>query len=113
MDFRNFTQNKYGEVHVIFHLRKFYRPACFPRNSKSIEGRAQSKFPTRPTASKPFYCMKQLHVRDRAMTLHDACTSGTSRVLTVASLQRLKMEALIPEYRRFRCVCNGYWSFDT
>ena len=30
------------------------------------------------------------------MTSHDACTSGTSRVLTVASLQRLKMEALIP-----------------
>ena len=30
------------------------------------------------------------------MTLQDACTSGTSRILTVASLQRLKMEALIP-----------------
>ena len=30
------------------------------------------------------------------MTSHDACTSGTSRVLTVASLQRLKMEAVIP-----------------
>ena len=30
------------------------------------------------------------------MTLHDACTSGTSRVLIVASLQRLKVEALIP-----------------
>ena len=28
--------------------------------------------------------------------MHDACTSGTSRVLTLASLQRLKMEALIP-----------------
>ena len=27
------------------------------------------------------------------MTSHDACTSGTSRVLTVASLQRLKIEA--------------------
>ena len=40
--------------------------------------------------------MKQLHVRDRVMTSHDACTSGTSRVLTLASLQRLKMEALIP-----------------
>ena len=26
---------------------------------------------------------------------HDACTSGTSLVLTIASLQRLKMEALI------------------
>ena len=40
--------------------------------------------------------MKLLHVHDRVMTLHDACTSETSRVLTVASLQRLKMEALIP-----------------
>ena len=30
------------------------------------------------------------------MTSFDACTSGTSRVLTLASLQRLKMEALIP-----------------
>ena len=30
------------------------------------------------------------------MTSHDACSSETSRVLTVASLQRLKMEALIP-----------------
>ena len=30
------------------------------------------------------------------MTLHDAWTSGTSRVLTVATLQRLKMDALIP-----------------
>ena len=40
--------------------------------------------------------MKWLHVHDRVMTSHDACTSGTSRVLTVAWLQRLKMEALIP-----------------
>ena len=30
------------------------------------------------------------------MTSHDACTSRTSWVLTVASLQRLKMGALIP-----------------
>ena len=30
------------------------------------------------------------------MTSHGACTSGTSRVLAVESLQRLKMEALIP-----------------
>ena len=37
-----------------------------------------------------------LCVRDRVMILHDASTSGTCRVLTVASLQRLKMEALIP-----------------
>ena len=30
------------------------------------------------------------------MTLHDACTSGTSLVLTIVSLQRLEMETLIP-----------------
>ena len=30
------------------------------------------------------------------MTSHDACTSKTSRILTLASLQRLNMEALIP-----------------
>ena len=29
----------------------------------------------------------------RVITSHDECTSGTSRVLTVASLQRLNMEA--------------------
>ena len=40
--------------------------------------------------------MKKRHVRDTVMTSHDVCTSGTSRVLTVASLQRLKIEALIP-----------------
>ena len=40
--------------------------------------------------------MKRLYVRDRVVTSHDSCTSRTSRVLTVASLQRLKMEALIP-----------------
>ena len=31
----------------------------------------------------------------RVMMLHDTCTSGTSQVLTVALLQRFKMEALI------------------
>ena len=36
--------------------------------------------------------MKRLRVRDSVMTSHDACTSGTLRVLTVASLERLKME---------------------
>ena len=40
--------------------------------------------------------MKRLRVRGRLKTSHDACTSGTSRVLTVASLQRLKMDVLIP-----------------
>ena len=33
------------------------------------------------------------------MTLHDACTSGTSQVFTVASLQQLKMECLIQSTR--------------
>ena len=40
--------------------------------------------------------MKRLRVCDRVTTSHDACTSGISRDLRVASLQRLKMEALIP-----------------
>ena len=40
--------------------------------------------------------MKRLRVRDRVMTSHVTYISGTSRVLTVAWLQRLKMEALIP-----------------
>ena len=58
----------------------------------TYKGRPQSKFPTRPTV----YCVKLLHVHDRLMTSDDACSSGTSLFLTVASLQRLKMEALIP-----------------
>ena len=37
-----------------------------------------------------------LHVRDGVMISHDACTSGTSRVFTIVSLQRMKMEVLIP-----------------
>ena len=40
--------------------------------------------------------MKRLRARDRVMTSHNVCTSGTYQVLTVASLQRLKVEALIP-----------------
>ena len=40
--------------------------------------------------------LEATHVHDRVMPSHDACTSGISRVLTVASLQRLKVEALIP-----------------
>ena len=35
-------------------------------------------------------------VHDRVMTSHDPCTCRNSRVLTIASLQGLKMEALIP-----------------
>ena len=42
------------------------------------------------------YCVKQLDVFGRAMTLYDARINGTSGVLTVPSLQRLKVEALIP-----------------
>ena len=40
--------------------------------------------------------MKRLHVRDRVMMSCGACISGSSKVLTVASLQRLKLEAFIP-----------------
>ena len=67
------------------------------RNANIIERCPQSrpKFPTRPTASKHFF-VKRLRVRDRVMTSHDVCTSWISRVLTVASLQRLKLEVLIP-----------------
>ena len=39
---------------------------------------------------------KRLRVCDRVLSTHGTCTSGTFRVLTVASLQRLKMEALVP-----------------
>ena len=31
--------------------------------------------------------MKRLRVRDRVMTSHDACTSGTSQILTVAAVE--------------------------
>ena len=60
-----------------------------------FEGCPQSQFPTPPTAIKQ--CIARSYsVYERVMTSHDTCTSGTFRVLTVASLQRLKMEALIP-----------------
>ena len=55
----------------------------------------QSKFPIHPTVGKA-YCVKQVHVRDRVFKSYDACTTRTSRDLTVASLQRLKMQSLIP-----------------
>ena len=42
------------------------------------------------------YLLHEATVSARRLISHDACTSGTSRVLTVASLQRLIMEALIP-----------------
>ena len=38
----------------------------------------------------------RLRVCDKVMTSQGDCTSGTSRVLTLASLQRLKMEAHTP-----------------
>ena len=49
--------------------------------------------------------MKRLHVLDRVMTSNNACTSGTSRVLTVASLQRLKVETLIPPHVDYEVLC--------
>ena len=51
--------------------------------------------------------VKQLRVRDRVMTSHNACTSGTSRVLTIASLQRLKMRGSYSSSRRqWSTVCD-------
>ena len=40
--------------------------------------------------------VSSVNARKTHSTILDASTSGTSRVLTVASLQRLKMEGLIP-----------------
>ena len=40
------------------------------------------------------------------MTSHDACTSGTSRVLTVVSLQRLKRRLLFQLPPTVKCVCD-------
>ena len=42
--------------------------------------------------------MKRLRACGGVMMSHDPYTSGTSRVLTVASLQRLKMGVLIPAH---------------
>ena len=47
--------------------------------------------------------MKRLSVHDREIALSVACTSGTSQVPRVASLQRLKMEALIPTSADVKC----------
>ena len=44
-----------------------------------------------------------LTVRDRVMMSHHACISRISRVLTVVSLQRLKMEAFIPAPADLKC----------
>ena len=41
------------------------------------------------------HCVKRLRIRDRVMTSHDTCISRTSLLLTVISLQRLKMKVLI------------------
>ena len=47
-------------------------------------------------------CVKRLRVRDRVMS-HDAYTRETSQGLTVASLQRLKMNDLIPAPQNVKC----------
>ena len=60
------------------------------------EGCTQSKFPTCPTASKLFYCVKQLCIRDIVMMLQSTCSSWTSRVLTVPSLQQLRLLFQLP-----------------
>ena len=59
------------------------------------EGHPQNKFPIRPRAI-TIYCVNRLGVSDRYTMSHDAYTSGTSLVLKVASLQRLKTETRIP-----------------
>ena len=99
-----FVLQKYNGIYgnppyLYFHFYNLYQ--CFrgPRviriwTAGSLRGRPQSevpKFSTRPASIKPLIAW-----RDRVMMSHNACTSGTSRVLTVASLQRLKLEALIP-----------------
>ena len=53
-------------------------------------------FPLVPQLVNDLLCEATVCVRDRVMASHDACTSGTYRVLTVAFLQRLRMEAFIP-----------------
>ena len=51
--------------------------------------------------------MKRLHVHYRIMTSHDACTSGTSRVLTVASLQRFEDgDSYSSSCRLWSAVCD-------
>ena len=67
------------------------RRACFcavPHSAAMLGHQASqhTAFSTRP------------RVRERVMMSLDACTSGNSRVLTVASLQRLKMEVIIPAH---------------
>ena len=56
---------------------------------------AGSKCWPRLHALPPAKSYSKLTVHVRVMTSHDASTSGTSLVFTVASLQRLKLEALI------------------
>ena len=60
------------------------------------EGRHKVNFSLIPQLLNQCLRLKRLRVRDGVTTSHDACTSETSRVLTVASLERWKMEALIP-----------------
>ena len=56
-------------------------------------------------------------VLDGVMTSHDICTSASSRVLTVESLQRLKLEVLIPAHAdcevrsviKFKSRCWPKW----
>ena len=57
-----------------------------------IRGVLKVSFPSRPTAIKPFIVWSDCVY---VIMSYDACTSGTSRVLLVASLERLKMEAFI------------------
>ena len=70
------------------------------RIQKLALGEGQIIFDTRGVHKVSFPLVPQLlnHLlrEATACTSHDACNSRTSHVLTIASLQRLKMEALIP-----------------
>ena len=59
--------------------------------NSNYDGRPQSKVSHSSLSFQTIYCEKRLRVRENDV----ACTSRTSRVLTVASLQLLKMKALI------------------
>ena len=64
-------------------------------NNENMRGCPQSTFRIHPTASEPFIALSDcMYVHNRV--IDDACASETSIVLTAASLQYFKMEALIP-----------------
>ena len=93
-------------------LSSFNPPSCFLLTQVRVfhglkttyDGLPQSKFPTRPTAIN--LLLREETACTRRVTTHDACTRGASLVFILASLQRLKMEALIlaPADCEVRCM---------